>query len=122
MPINEHTPGRLAGLPGVLLMLGAGLAQAQDTPDTRTPVRAPGSEIWVGAPIVGDSPCEILANRVCGENRACAGQEACDEVQQWLAQEQEERASAENPRRMTAASGQCQEADRDRKRYSTCSK
>jgi hypothetical protein len=120
MPINHRTRKFSATCLVVSLTLIAGPAQAQQWPETPKPAKPLGSEVWVGAPIVGESPCETLANRVCGESRACADQPACQEVQQWLTQEQQERAANENPKRMTHASGQCQEADRDRQRYVTC--
>ena len=78
------------------------------------------AQTWVGAPIVGASPCETLAQRVCGEHQECTGQEACSRVQQLLKSEQAERGASENPSKMTHSSGRCQEADRDRKLYTSC--
>lgn len=102
------------------LVLPAGSVQAQDAPPSPKPATSLGPEVWIGAPIVNESPCEILVRRVCGESGACAGQSACAEVQAWLEQERRQRAEHDNPDRMTYASGQCQEADRDRKTYMSC--
>ena len=122
MIFRFFTPNFSGACIGISLAVIAGLVLAQKGPDTPQSSKQLGSEIWVGAPIVGESPCEILAKRVCGENNACTGMPACTQVQQWLEQEQQERAANKNPRRMTPASGQCQEADRDRQRYMTCAK
>jgi hypothetical protein len=78
------------------------------------------AQTWVGAPIVGGSPCETLAQRVCGEHQECSGQEACSMVQQLLKSEQAERGASDNPNKMTNSSGRCQEAGRDRKLYTSC--
>lgn len=102
------------------LVLPAGIAQAQEAPPSPRPATPLGPEVWIGAPIVNDSPCEILARRVCGEDGACAKQPACAEVQALLEQERRQRAENDNPNRMTYASGQCQEADGDRKTYMSC--
>ncbi len=102
------------------LVLLAGIVQAQEPPLTPKPATPLGPEVWVGAPIVGDSPCETLARRVCGESGACAEQPACAEVQALLEQERRQRAANDNPKRMTYASGQCQEADHDRSTYVSC--
>ncbi len=122
MLLNNPSFAWRAAVPALMLALHSGLLPAQNWPDTPQPSQPLGSEIWVDAPIVTSSPCEDLADRVCGENRACAGQPACRDVQALLAQEKEERAAAENPRRMTPASGKCQEADRNRRHYVTCGK
>jgi hypothetical protein len=82
----------------------------------------PSAEMWIGAPIVGASPCEKLVGRVCGEDRACSGQEGCVAAEQLLKFEKEERAASASPNRMTLASGQCQEADRDRSFFSSCNR
>ncbi|HFD80377.1 MAG TPA: hypothetical protein ENK05_08315 [Gammaproteobacteria bacterium] len=74
----------------------------------------------MGAPIVGESPCELLVRRVCGENRDCGDRPACVRVRELLEKERRERAASGRPGRMTLASGQCQEADRDRESYRSC--
>jgi hypothetical protein len=79
-----------------------------------------GAEMWIGAPIVGSSPCEKLVERVCGEGGACGSSDACAPARQLLQMEQQERAAQATPNRMTYASGQCQEADRDREFFATC--
>jgi hypothetical protein len=76
--------------------------------------------VWIGAPIVGASPCEKLLQRVCGEARQCADQEGCTLAVQLLEMEQQERAAEATTSRMTYSSGQCQEADRDRNLFATC--
>ena len=78
------------------------------------------ADIWVGAPILGASPCEALVQRVCGEHNECAEQEGCSKAQQLLKSEQGERSASENPNRMTRSSGRCQEGDRDRRLYTSC--
>jgi hypothetical protein len=78
------------------------------------------AEMWIGAPIVGYSPCEKLVQRVCGEEAECADSPGCVPARQLLEMEQEERAADPTPNRMTYASGQCQEADRDREFFATC--
>jgi hypothetical protein len=78
------------------------------------------AEMWIGAPIVGHSPCEKLVRRVCGEEQECAGNEGCPVARQLLGMEQQERAADPTPNRMTYASGQCQEADRDRQFFASC--
>ena len=122
MSLIVRKPGFMAVLHAICLLLACGWVRAEEQPVVPQPVQPLGSEIWVGAPILGESPCEILSKRVCGESNACSGMPACDQVQQWLQQEQQERAANENPKRMTPASGQCQEADRDRQYYVTCAK
>jgi hypothetical protein len=78
------------------------------------------AEMWIGAPIVGYSPCEKLVRRVCGEDEQCAQQDGCSAARQLLEMEQQERAADPTPNRMTYASGQCQEADRDRQFFASC--
>ncbi|MGD8615561.1 MAG: hypothetical protein PVI91_07870 [Gammaproteobacteria bacterium] len=78
------------------------------------------AEMWIGAPIVGYSPCEKLVRRVCGEAAECADSPGCPPARQLLQMEEQERAADPTPNRMTYASGQCQEADRDREFFATC--
>ena len=122
MLMNNLLLTRRVAFAALWLALHSSLLPAQNWPDTPQPSQPLGSEIWVDAPIVTSSPCEDLADRVCGKNRACADQPACRDVQRLLDQEKGERAAAENPKRMTPASGKCQEADRNRRRYVTCGK
>lgn len=75
---------------------------------------------WVGAPIVGYSPCERLERRVCGADQACIAAESCDLARQLLAMEVQERRDNDSPNYMTPASGQCQEADQDKALFVTC--
>jgi hypothetical protein len=88
----------------------------------RTPEQAerPRAEQWIGVPIVGYSPCERLARRVCGLSEECASAKACDLVRQLLKMEQQERKTNDNPNYMTHASGQCQEADQDKAFFVSC--
>lgn len=125
MRIRKHLCCGCAMAPGIFplsLMLVAVPVQGVEWPESPGPAKPLGPEVWTGAPIQGDSPCEILVRRVCGESRACAKQEACAEVQQTLERESRQRAATGKPGRMTTASGQCQEADGDRVRYRTCAK
>jgi len=78
------------------------------------------ADTWVGAPIVGASPCETLVQRVCGEHNECAEHEGCSKAQQHLKSEQGERGTSEKPNRMTRSSGRCQEAGREIKLYPSC--
>lgn len=91
--------------------------QQRDVPEEGEGTAA---EMWIGAPIVGYSPCEKLVRRVCGEDGECADQPGCPPSRQLLQMEQQERAAEPTPNRMTYASGQCQEADRDRTFFATC--
>ncbi|HHH42829.1 MAG TPA: hypothetical protein ENK49_01720 [Gammaproteobacteria bacterium] len=86
------------------------------------PKKPPAAETdqWVGAPIVGYSPCEKLVRRVCGVDRACSAAEACDPARQLLDMEQRERAANASPNYMTPASGQCQQAEQDRTFFTSC--
>ncbi len=120
MPAKRRATRIAVSFISLSLLLTARLIQAQEPPPSPKPGIPLGPEVWVGAPIVSDSPCEILARRVCGERGACAQQPACAEVQALLEQERQQRAASDNPRRMTYASGQCQEADRDRTTYVSC--
>ncbi len=79
-----------------------------------------GAEVWIGAPIVGYSPCEKLVRRVCGEGQECAAKQGCEVAGQLLQMEQQERAAEATANRMTYSSGQCQEADRDRHFFASC--
>jgi hypothetical protein len=96
------------------------ILRARRQPDMPEETEGPGAEVWIGAPIVGASPCEKLAQRVCGAGRACADQDGCALAGQLLEMEQQERAAQASANRMTYASGQCQEADRDRNLFATC--
>ncbi|GMQ87714.1 MAG: hypothetical protein BMS9Abin08_0920 [Gammaproteobacteria bacterium] len=75
---------------------------------------------WSGAPIVGYSPCEQLVRRVCGVNQTCSSAKACGPAKQLLNMEQTEREANASPDYMTPASGQCQQADKDRAYFVTC--
>jgi hypothetical protein len=96
------------------------ILRARRQPDMPEETEGPGAEVWVGAPIIGASPCEKLAQRVCGDGRECADQEGCTLAGQLLEMEQQERAAQASANRMTYSSGQCQEADRDRNLFATC--
>jgi hypothetical protein len=96
------------------------ILRARRQPDMPEETEGPGAEVWIGAPIIGASPCEKLAQRVCGEARQCADQDGCTLAGQLLEMEQQERAAEATPNRMTYSSGQCQEADRDRNLFATC--
>ena len=94
-----------------------GILRARQMPAKPAPAEA---GAWSGAPIVGYSPCERLVRRVCGVNHACSSVEACDPARQLLTMEQNERKASASPNYMTQASGQCQQADRDRSYFATC--
>ena len=91
--------------------------EAMDSPRQLPPVE---TSDWEGAPIVGYSPCERLTRHVCGKQDECAVAVACDPARQLLAMEQEERAQADSPSRMTYTSGQCLEALKDTVYFSVC--
>ena len=80
----------------------------------------PEAEDWEGAFIAGYSPCEQLTHYVCGPHDECATAEACAASRQLLSMEQQERAKAADPSRMTYTSGQCQKARNDETYFSTC--
>jgi hypothetical protein len=97
------------------------ILRARVKPELPERADQPGAATWIGAPIVGASPCEALVNRVCGENDLCAGQTGCSAARQLLDMERQERTASGTPNRMTYSSGQCQEADRDRSFFPSCS-
>ena len=70
------------------------ILRARRQPDMPEETEGPGAEVWIGAPIVGASPCEKLLQRVCGEARQCADQEGCTLAVQMLEMEQQEREKA----------------------------
>lgn len=122
---------------GVQTQLWDGVHQLQDgsTITIRSGVAVPTTEIlearrpkpktpetsrWIGAPIVGYSPCERLVRRVCGTDDECPAAPGCEPARQLLSMEQEERGSNTTPNIMTHSSGQCQEADKDRSFFVTC--
>ena len=80
----------------------------------------PEASAWIGAPIVGYSPCERLVRRVCGTDDECSTAPGCGPAKQLLSMEQEERRNNTTPNIMTHSSGQCQEADKDRSFFVTC--
>lgn len=96
------------------------ILRARGQPDMPEVARDADAEVWIGAPIVGASPCEKLVRRVCGETSQCAGQQGCSAAEQLLQMESEQRAAEPTPNRMTYSSGQCQEADRDRQFFASC--
>ena len=97
-----------------------GILRSRTQPDMPEEAEGPGAEMWIGAPIVGHSPCEKLVRRVCGEGQQCGQQEGCGVALQLLQMEQQERAAEATANRMTYSSGQCQEADRDRQLFASC--
>ncbi len=96
------------------------ILRSRTQPDMPEDTEGPGAEMWIGAPIVGHSPCEKLVRRVCGESQECGQQEGCGVALQLLQMEQQERAAEATSNRMTYSSGQCQEADRDRQFFPSC--
>lgn len=96
------------------------ILRARRQPDMPEPTEGSDAEVWIGAPIVGYSPCEKLVQRVCGEGRKCGGKDGCAAAEQLLQMEQQQRAAEATPNRMTYSSGQCQEADRDRQFFASC--
>jgi len=93
------------------------ILRARKLPSEPEPSEA---ERWLGTPIVGYSPCERLVRRVCGVNQACGSSKGCDPARQLLSIEQNERKANDSPNYTTPASGQCQQADRDRDYFVTC--
>ncbi|MGD8843251.1 MAG: hypothetical protein PVJ83_07230 [Gammaproteobacteria bacterium] len=87
--------------------------------EPQPPVYDP-AQAWVGVPIAGQSPCEQLVQRVCGDNDQCSEVPACGLARQLLEMENEDRAKSEDPRGMTYSSGQCKEADKDRAYFQLC--
>ena len=94
------------------------ILRARQLPESPEP---PVADQGPGIPIIGDSPCERLAQRVCGTNRACGAVTACGAVEQLLNMERNERKAAASPDVMTPSSKQCLQADKDRAYFVTCS-
>jgi hypothetical protein len=63
-----------------------------------------------GRVATGPTPCQTLAERVCGSDQRCVGAPACAPAQQLLKQETAERATVTDPWGLTPSGGQCQEA------------
>jgi hypothetical protein len=105
---------------GSILIINQGITvPGEPVPETRQkPV--PEAEKWEGGPIVGYSPCEKLARRVCGKKNQCGETQGCNLAQQLLSMEQKERAASENRNRMTYTSGQCQTMTSDAETFPLC--
>lgn len=84
------------------------------------PLPLPEAEKWVGAPIVGYSPCEELARWVCGKENQCGEIQGCNLARQLLDMEQDERTASGNRNRMTFTSGQCQSMASDAGVFPLC--
>lgn len=80
----------------------------------------PDEEPWAGKPIAGQSPCQLLVQRVCGPNGGCQKTTACSAAQQLLTMEWQERRSSGNPGYTTPGSGQCQNAESDTEFFASC--
>lgn len=105
---------------GSILIINRGVSVSnQPLPETRQPP-IPEAEEWEGAPIVGYSPCEKLARRVCGKQSQCEESQGCNLAQQLLNMEKDERAASKNPNRMTYTSGQCQGTASDAETFPPC--
>lgn len=77
-------------------------------------------EDWEGMRIVGTSPCERLARKVCGPENECLDTEACPATRQLADRELDERRASHNAGYMTPTSGQCQQALKDREFFVAC--
>lgn len=75
---------------------------------------------WAGKPIVGQSPCQLLVQRVCGTGGRCQKTEACSAAQQLLKMEWQQRRGSGNPGYTTPGSGQCQNAESDTEFFASC--
>ncbi|MEN8133456.1 MAG: hypothetical protein ABFS45_25485 [Pseudomonadota bacterium] len=105
---------------GSVLIINQGISvPGEPVPETRQQP-LPEAEKWEGAPIVGYSPCETLARRVCGKENQCGKTQGCNLAQQLLGMEQKERATSENRNRMTYTSGQCQTMASDAETFPLC--
>jgi hypothetical protein len=93
------------------------ILRSREMPSEPEPTEA---DQWVGAPIVGYSPCERLERRVCGVSQECSSAEPCHLARQLLEMESRERNKNDSPNYMTPASGQCQEASQDMAFFVTC--
>ena len=82
----------------------------------------PEEEEWEGAPIVGYSPCEKLAHRVCGKENQCGEIEGCNMARQLLDMEQDERTASADRNRMTYTSGQCRTMAADAETFPLCAR
>lgn len=105
---------------GSVLIVNHGEVVPGDSMDSPRQLPREETSDWEGAPIVGYSPCERLTRQVCGKQDECVTAEACDPSRQLLTMEQEERAQADSPSRMTYTSGQCLEALQDKVYFSVC--
>jgi hypothetical protein len=99
---------------GVVVPTAPMLATEQPSPED-TKLKA-----WIGAPIVGYSPCERLVRNVCGTSDECATAAGCEPARQLLEMEKQERQANSSPNIMTYSSAQCQEADKDKTLFGTC--
>jgi hypothetical protein len=66
------------------------------------------------------TPCERLVDRVCGAGGACVQGAACGPARQLLETEYQERAASPHPDALTATSGECGQALRDKEFFVPC--
>lgn len=62
-------------------------------------------------PELKETPCKKLTDRVCGEQRRCASNQACDAARQLLQMETEERLEAADPEAKTPMGVECERAE-----------
>ncbi|MEN8205512.1 MAG: hypothetical protein ABFS24_05815 [Pseudomonadota bacterium] len=105
---------------GSILIINQGITVPNEPILETRQLPLPEAEKWEGAPIVGYSPCEKLARRVCGKESQCEKIEGCNLARQLLDMEQDERAASEDHNRMTYTSGQCQNMASDAKTFPLC--
>jgi len=68
------------------------------------------------------TPCERLADKVCGRSGLCDAKPACGPARQLLDTEHDERAASPYPDALTASSGQCTQALQDKEFFLPCEK
>jgi hypothetical protein len=106
---------------GSILIINRGVAVPDEKIlESREPSPPPEAEMWLGAPIVGYSPCEQLVRHVCGGKNQCAKSEGCNLARQLLDMEEDERDASERPNRMTYTSGQCKHVATDIRTFPPC--
>lgn len=135
--VDPHTNRATVTRDGISTQLWDGVHQLQDgtTLTIRSGIAVPTVSIlesrepepedeklreWIGAPIVGYSPCERLVRDVCGSSDECATAAGCEPAKQLLDMEQQERQANSTPNIMTFSSAQCQEAGNDKALFVTC--
>lgn len=125
---HHHTPPQPTPDPAIKTKEPEVPKNVQNNREIHPSIRIIQSEPWEGQPIVGDSPCQQLVNKVCGLSQQCATTSDCSLAQQSLNQEQRERAQAWGTKAegwgyieyMTPTSGQCLASLKETEYFKAC--